>query len=95
MSCYEASTHLCLVPWQHDFVNRPALCAALMLPLIKVLEAPPPKSRSHLQEYEDESDKESEVHVENRRNFKRISSVKNQAKIDRQMSEAQSELIGK
>ncbi len=27
-------------------MNRSALCAALMLTLIKVLEAPPPKSRT-------------------------------------------------
>ena len=32
--------------FQHEFVNRSALCAALMLPLITVLEAPPPKSRT-------------------------------------------------
>ena len=32
--------------FQHEFVNRSALCAALMLPLITVLEAPPSKSRT-------------------------------------------------
>lgn len=37
---------LAMFLFQHEFVNRNALCAALMLPLITVLQAPPPKSRT-------------------------------------------------
>ena len=71
---------------QHDFVNRVELCAMLMLPLIKNLEAP--KSRTPvLEDYDDDEEKEVE---ENKKSFKRISSVKNKGKIDRQMSEADS-----
>ena len=31
---------------QIEFVNRVALCATLMVPLVKDLEAPPPKSKT-------------------------------------------------
>ncbi len=44
--------------FQHDFVNRNALCAALMLPLITVLEAPPSKSRTPVDEDTEEEDQE-------------------------------------
>ena len=30
---------------QHEFVNRFALCSTLVHPLVKVLEAPPPKAK--------------------------------------------------
>ena len=50
---------------QHEFVNRSALCAALMLPLICVLEAPPPKSRT-LADEETEEEMEEEGPPENR-----------------------------
>ena len=39
---------------------RPELCSQLMLPLIKVLEAPPPKTRQPMPEEIDIDDKEDE-----------------------------------
>ena len=48
---------------QHEFVNRNALCAALMLPLIVVLEAPPPKSRTPV---DDDTEDENPPDAENK-----------------------------
>jgi len=73
---------------KHEFVNRAALCAALMLPLITVLEAPPPKPKTPVYDDDTEEESQDEKEKENRKNFKRISSVKSQSKIDRQVSEA-------
>ena len=39
-------------------MNRSALCAQLMLPLIKVLEAPPPKPKVPINDDDIEEDKE-------------------------------------
>ena len=35
---------------QHEFVNRPALCSTLTITLIKVLEAPPPKAKTPVED---------------------------------------------
>lgn len=71
---------------KHEFVNRPALCSALMISLIKVLEAPPPKAKTPV--YDDDTEDDEEKSLGNRKNFRRISSVKNQARIEKQQSEA-------
>lgn len=73
---------------KQTFVNRPALCAQLMLPLIKVLEAPPKTPRTPVLDYEEEEEGERPPEGK-RKNLRRISSVKNQQKIDRQRSEAE------
>ena len=52
--------YACVFVLQHDFVNRNALCAALMLPLITVLEAPPPKSRTPVDEDTEEEVEDQE-----------------------------------
>ena len=48
-----------MVPIQDPFVNRSLLCAQLMLPLVKDMEAPPPKPTPVV----DEEDMEENVCV--------------------------------
>ena len=60
--CTDNCIHVCplsLPPsLQHDFVNRAALCADLMLPLIIVMGAPPPKPKTPVND--DDTEEESE-----------------------------------
>ena len=53
-TCVSFFVYLCTTPchltMQHEFVNRSALCAPLMLPLICVLGAPPPKPKTPVDE---------------------------------------------
>ena len=46
---------------QHDFVNRELLCAQFMVPLFKVLEAPPPKPRTPVTELDTDDEKDERV----------------------------------
>ncbi|XP_064394786.1 mitogen-activated protein kinase kinase kinase kinase 5-like [Halichondria panicea] len=71
---------------KHEFVNRPALCSTLTITLIKVLEAPPPKPKTPVEE---DPEDEPEDFGEKKKKFKRISSVKNQDRISRQTSDAE------
>ena len=57
------------------FVYRSLLCAQLMLPLVKDMEAPPPKPQPVVDEEDMEENKKNEA-------FKRVSSVKHQGVID-------------
>lgn len=48
-------------PLQHDFVNRHALSPLLMIPLIRILEAPPPKPKTTADEPENDEDEAKKV----------------------------------
>ena len=63
MQVYNVYLFLPLV--QHEYVARPELCSQLMLSLIKVLEAPPPKAKPPASEDMDDDKEDADIQSSN------------------------------